>query len=277
VPTTIRIGPGGQGANVAVRLARLGAAVMLITPIADDAAGRLLRDALEHEGVELHSLPAARSTVVIAMLDPAGERTMVSDRQLLDADAAAAGLRGATWIHCSGYPLLDDRTGDRLAAVLAQRADGVRLSIAGGSVPAEPAVVSRLLRRVSAARPDVLAVGIGEAESLIGEQPAGAAAAARSLSGLAPLVVVTAGALGSAARLGDDFVTVSAPSLSEPMIDATGAGDAFLAALLWELADQWPPSLDAVRAAMDRASMVGAQVARVHGAQGRIPAEAIRA
>jgi sugar/nucleoside kinase (ribokinase family) len=42
VPAKIRIGPGGQAANVAVRLARLGAGAALVAPLADDAAGRLL-------------------------------------------------------------------------------------------------------------------------------------------------------------------------------------------------------------------------------------------
>ena len=42
VPATIRIGPGGQGANVAVRLARQGASARLVAPCADDPAGRLL-------------------------------------------------------------------------------------------------------------------------------------------------------------------------------------------------------------------------------------------
>ncbi|HET6820073.1 MAG TPA: PfkB family carbohydrate kinase, partial [Candidatus Limnocylindria bacterium] len=126
VPATIRIGPGGQGANVAVRLARQGADVALVSPMANDAGGRLLREALQAEGLELRPLPATRSTVVLALLDETGDRTMISDRQTLDAGAVAPGIEAASWIHCSGYPLLDDRTGDRLAEILGARGRGVR-------------------------------------------------------------------------------------------------------------------------------------------------------
>jgi sugar/nucleoside kinase (ribokinase family) len=278
VPATIRIGPGGQGANVAVRLARQAAAVALVAPVGDDAAGRLLRDALGAEGLELRPLPATRSTVVIAVLDEAGERTMISDRQTLDADAVAGLLAGAGWIHCSGYPLLDDRTGDRLAQVLGDRPGEVRLSVAGGSVPPEPARVARLRLRLAAARPDLLVVSGDEAASMLGMRPAGGIAAARALAELAPVLLVTSGADGSAAVAADGELEVPAPSLPGPMLDSTGAGDAFLAALLVGLADQatWPPPDDALQAAMERGSLAGARVARVVGAQGRIASEEAR-
>jgi len=135
VPAKIRIGPGGQAANVAVRLARQGVDAALVAPMADDAAGRLLREALLAEHVSLRALPAARTAAVIALLDAVGERTMLSDRQTLDPAGVAPLLEGLDWIHCSGYPLLDDRTGDGLAVLLGGRKPKVRLSIAGGSVP----------------------------------------------------------------------------------------------------------------------------------------------
>jgi len=275
VPAKIRIGPGGQGANVAVRLARQGAHATLVAPLADDAAGRLLREALGAEGLAIRPLPATRSTVVIAVLDETGERTMISDRQTLDAEAVADRLADATWIHCSGYPMLDDRTGDRLAEILGQRPEGVRLSVAGGSVPPEPARVSRLRLRLAKARPDLLLVSGDEAESMLDLQPAGARGAARALSELAPVLLVTSGADGSAATAGGTELEVAAPALSGPMLDSTGAGDAFLAAALVELATAraWPPDEAVLRVAMERGSLLGAQVARVVGAQGRVAAE----
>jgi len=275
VPATIRIGPGGQGANVAVRLARQGADAALVSPMADDAGGRLLREALQAEGVTLRPLPALRSTVVLALLGETGDRTMISDRQTLDAEAVAPAIGEAEWIHCSGYPLLDDRTGDRLAGILGDRRAGVRLSVAGGSVPPEPARVTRLRLRLAASRPDLLLVSGDEAESMLGARPASGLAATRALRELAPLLIVTSGADGSAAAAGDVELEVPAVELPGPMLDATGAGDAFLAAALVGLADAatWPPSVKQLRAAMERGSLLGSQVARVVGAQGRAPAE----
>ena len=275
VPATIRIGPGGQGANVAVRLARQGGQAALVAPMADDAAGLLLHDMLGNEGLELHPLPAARSTVVIVILDEAGERSMISDRQTLDADAVAGLIGDAGWIHCSGYPLLDDQTGDHLAEILGDRSPEARLSVAGGSVPHEPARVSRLRMRLATARPDLLLLSWDEAESMIGLRPSGGLAAARALGNLAPMVLVTSGSDGSAAVAGGAELEVPAPDLPGPMLDATGAGDAFLAAALITLSREevWPPPPDAIRAGMERGSLVGAQVARVVGAQGRVAAE----
>ncbi|MGH2456946.1 MAG: carbohydrate kinase family protein, partial [Candidatus Limnocylindria bacterium] len=139
VPATIRLGPGGQGANVAVRLARRGADVRLVAPIGEDTAGRLLRETLVADGVAVEAQPASRSASVVALLDPGGERSMLSDRRSLNPGGIPAALAGASWVHCSGYPLLDDATGDALARALGDRGAGVRLSVAGGSVPPEPA------------------------------------------------------------------------------------------------------------------------------------------
>jgi sugar/nucleoside kinase (ribokinase family) len=278
VPATIRIGPGGQGANVAVRLARQGAEAALVSPLADDAGGRLLREALQAEELALRPLPAMRSTVVLALLDETGDRTMFSDRQTLDAEAVAPAIAEAGWVHCSGYPLLDDRTGDRLAEILGARRAGTRLSVAGGSVPPEPARVARLRLRLTAARPDLLLVSSDEAESMLTMRAASGLAAAHALRDLAPVIVVTSGADGSAAVAGEMELELPAVELPGPMLDSTGAGDAFLAAMLVELAGarSWPPSGTLLRTAMQRGSLLGSQVARVLGAQGRAPAEVAR-
>ena len=275
VPATIRIGPGGQGANVAVRLARQGASARLVAPCADDPAGRLLREALEADRVTLFGLPTRRSTVVLAMLDDRGERTMVSDRQTLDPAAARGAVEGAGWLHCSGYPLLDDRTGDELAAMLGSRAPSVRLSVAGGSVPPDPGRVARFRARLAASRPDLVVLSEDEAATMLGRPSPRALAAALDLQDLAPMVVVTAGANGSAAAAGELRVEVAAQDLPGPMLDATGSGDAYAAGLLVELADGdwWPPAEADLKRAMAAGSRLGALAARVVGAQGRIDGE----
>ncbi|HET6745991.1 MAG TPA: carbohydrate kinase family protein [Candidatus Limnocylindria bacterium] len=275
VPAMIRIGPGGQGANVAVRLARQRAAARLVAPWADDAAGRLLREALHADGVTLAALPTRRSTVVLAMLDEAGERTMFSDRQTLDPDAVAGAIEGAAWLHCSGYPLLDDRTGDALAALLGSRPSSVRLSVAGGSVPPDPARVSRLRARLAAARPELILLSADEAESMLGRPSPRALAAATGAQELAPVVIVTAGASGSAAAAGAVRFDIAADDLPGPILDATGSGDAYVAGLLLELAEavEWPPPETDLRRGMEAGSRLGAQVARAVGAQAFIDDE----
>ena len=280
VPAKIRIGPGGQAANVAVRLARLGAEAALVAPMADDAAGRLLREALLAEHVALRALSATRTTAVIALLDAVGERTMLSDRQTLDPAGVAPLLDGLDWIHVSGYPLLDDRTGDELAALLGARGRKVRLSVAGGSVPPDPARVGRFRARLEAARPDLVIVSGEEADALLAGRPARALAAATALQPLAAVVVVTVGAEGSAAVADGTRLEAAAPELPGPMLDATGSGDAFVAGMLVALTGKrasWPPAADRLTAAMEAGNRLGALVSRVLGAQGRVDGEALPA
>jgi sugar/nucleoside kinase (ribokinase family) len=280
VPAKIRIGPGGQAANVAVRLARQRADAALIAPMADDAAGRLLREALLAEHVALRALPATRTAAVIALLDAVGERTMLSDRQTLAPTTVQPLLDGLDWIHCSGYPLLDDRTGDELADLLGGRAAKVRLSVAGGSVPPDPARVSRFRGRVERARPDLIIMSGEEADALLAGRPARALAAAAALQPLATVVIVTVGADGSAAVAEGMRLEAAAPTVPGPMLDATGSGDAFAAALLVRLAASkkrsWPPAADLLTAAMEAGNRLGAQVSRVLGAQGRVDSESAR-
>jgi sugar/nucleoside kinase (ribokinase family) len=274
-PATIRIGPGGQGANVAVRLARQGADACLVAALADDAAGRLLREALQADHVGLAALPVPRTTVVIVLLDEAGERTMLSDRQALDPAGVSSGLAGAGWIHCSGYPLLDDQGGDALAQLLRARGHHVRLSVAGGSMPPDPVPISRLRSRLAVALPDLVVISRVEAEAMLATSAIHAEVAATALRQLAPVVIVTAGVDGSAAVAGDLRLEVPAEQLPVPMLDATGCGDAYAAALIIALADSrhWPPREAELRVAMEKGSRLGALVAGVTGAQGRVAGE----
>jgi sugar/nucleoside kinase (ribokinase family) len=242
--------------------------------MADDAGGRLLREALESEGVTLAVLPAPRSSTVVALLAADGERTMLSDRRSLEIGGLAAALAGATWVHCSGYALLDDASGDVLAAALGGRPEAARLSLGGGSVPRESARAGRFRERLQAAQPDLLLLSRDEASALLPEPPRNAEAAAKGLADLAAVVVVTAGAAGSAASASGEPITVPGVELADPVLDATGAGDAFAAALLYELAAQpWPPDAAVLREAMQSGGRLGALAARVVGAQGHVPGE----
>jgi fructokinase len=274
VPAQIRLGPGGQAANVAVRLARMGEPVRLVAPLADDMAGRLLRDALERDRVSVVPLPARRSAAVAVLLDAGRERTMLSDRQPLAPAAAAGALADAEWVHCSGYALLDDATGDALAAALGARPAHVRLSVGGGSLPPEPARVARFRARLRSASPQLCLLSRDEAGAMLGRASLRAPDAAAQLGKLADVVVVTAGADGSAATLAGGVLTAAPTAASGPLVDATGAGDAYAAALIARLAPlPWPPRPAQLRRAMGAAGRLGARVARVAGAQGRVHGE----
>jgi sugar/nucleoside kinase (ribokinase family) len=276
VPARITLSPGGQGANVAVRLARAGVTVRLATAIADDAAGRFLSAALEAAGVVLELLPAERSGTVIALLDAAGERAMLSDRVTLEPAAVGTAGIDADWVHCSAYALADDATGDALAALLGSLPGATRVSAGGGSLPPDAALAGRLRKRLVAARVSLLLLGRDEAVSLLDAPLPSLAAAADALATVFPGVisVVTGGGAGSAAAGPGFALSVQAEEQATAVLDATGAGDAYAAALINALlAEAWPPDVPTLRAAMQAASRAGGLVSRVLGAQGRIAGE----
>lgn len=276
VPAGITIAPGGQGANVAVRLARAGVEVRLATAIADDAAGRLLQAALESEGVALARTRAERSGTVVVLLDAAGERAMLSDRIALDPAAVAAACAGAAWVHCSAYPLADDVNGDALAATLGSLPAGTRSSAGGGSLPPDAARAARVRDRLATARVSLLILGRDEVAALLDAPLPSLAAAADALASAFPaaIAVVTGGAAGSAAAGPGFALSVPARDPATPMVDATGAGDAYAAALIDALRDRdWPPDVATLRAAMEAGSRAGGLVSRVLGAQGRVAGE----
>lgn len=258
VPAAISIEPGGQAANIAVRLARRGTAVRLVAPLADDLAARLLRGRMAAEGIELAPIAAARSGAVVVLRTTDGERTMLSDREPLPpgwAMALAQASTGADWLVCSGYALLDPAGAD-VAAALGSRGPEVRLAIAGAAVP--PRGAERLREHIAASRPDLVALSRAEAQVLG--------------PGLPGLVVVTDP--GGGEVLGGATVRADVRSAGAATRDATGAGDAFVAALLADLAaGPWPPAPDALRAALRAAVDAGSSTVAVTGAQGRIPGE----
>jgi len=274
-PGEIGVAPGGQGANVAVRLARQGIEVRLVTRIGDDAAGRLLAALLTNEGVAVGTVPGRTSTVVSIAAD--GERTMISDRVSLDPDALVADLGESGWVHCSAYPLADAAGGDALAAALGRRQEGVRVSVggAGGWSDAGPGA---LVARLRSCRPDLLILARDEAAYLTGQHAPDARAAVTQLATVVavPVAIVTDGERGSAAA-GSDLempVVVPAPPIATPATDPTGAGDAFAAAVIAAVAvSRWPPSSATLEGAMVAGSRLGALVARVIGAQTRAPGE----
>ncbi|MEP6681288.1 MAG: PfkB family carbohydrate kinase, partial [Chloroflexota bacterium] len=255
VPARVTLGPGGQAANVAVRLARRGAGVRLVAPNADDAAGRLLREALAADGIEVVPLATERSGTVVVLLDGA-ERTMLSQRAVFPplADALVqVAIADAAWIHCSGYVFLDP-CGAAVAAVLAERNSGTVLSVGGCTVA--PPDRARFLDALTLARQDLLILNRDEATSL--GPGFGMVATDRD---------------GSSATIGE--LEIREPAIAGPTVDATGTGDAYAAGLIALLADgPWPPREAPLREAMKAGAALAHLVAGVAGAQAPVAGEA---
>ncbi len=221
---------GGAAANVAVWLARAGAAVTLIARVGDDLAGRMAAETLHAEGVDarLTTDPVLSTGTCVVLVEPGGERTMLPD---VGANAALEAVplpAGARHLHVSGYAVL--HLGSRpaaLALLAAARAAGLTVSVDPSSAaPLARTGPAAFLQWIAGA--DLLIPNRDEAAVLTGA--ADPEVAARSLTAHAREVVVKLGADGA---LWTDGTRVErAAAFPVPEADTTGAGDAFAAGLL---------------------------------------------
>jgi sugar/nucleoside kinase (ribokinase family) len=258
VPARISLSPGGQGANVAVRLARQGVRAELMAALGPDAAGSLVRGALAAEGVSLRELTAEATGCVVVLGEAGGERTMLSQRapfaHLVAAEAAhPADAVSADWVVVSGYllhetPALEIGTG--LAGGPARR------MLLGCAVP--DTLVPAWRAAAIALRPDLLVVNRDESARLVPPELRG---------------VAVTDATGASLSLGGVSVT-STSATTVAAIDTTGAGDAFAAVLLAGLfGSPWPPTREVMRDAVEEAVALAGRVAREQGAQARVAGE----
>lgn len=271
VPAAIRLEPGGQGANLAVRLARRGMEVRLACALAHDTAGLVLRERLAAEGVAVMAMPAVRTGAVAVLVGPDGERSMLSQRvplaPHLEVRELPAMAAGADWFAVSGYLLLEPDAA-AIAGALAHLPS--RRLVLGCAV--DPSDTTRWRAAIAASEPTLLVLNGREAELLTGADAA--AEAAHRLAGELSAAVVVTEPAGAVAVVDGTHVTATAPPVRD-LIDTTGAGDAFAASLLGALGAEGADRLDArsLQRALPAAVEAGTAATRVMGAQGRIPGE----
>ncbi|MGY1634356.1 carbohydrate kinase family protein [Geodermatophilus sp. SYSU D01186] len=259
-PARITTRGGGAGANVAVHLAALGVPVVFAGCTGDDAAGAGLVADLVAAGVTaaVRSVPDAATGTVVSLVEPDGQRSMLADRSanLALQPGDVPPLRAGGHLHLSGYTLLDPRPrAAGLAALAAAAAAGCTVSLDPASTgPLARYGVDRWLADTAAAT--LVLPNEEEARLLTGCRDA--AGAARALAARHRVAVVTLGAEGALWASGDTLV--HRPAHPGPVVDTTGAGDAFAAGLLsvW-LADPAGDPARALAAGLARAAAVVAR------------------
>ena len=238
--------PGGKGANQALAARRLGAAVQMIGAtgkdgMADEALGLLRRDGVDLRGVATR--PELATGVALIAVSAEGEN------QIIVAPGANAGvLPGDLPDTLEGALILQLELPIPTVAAAAERATGfVALNLAPAAV-----VPQTLLDRA-----DLLIVNETEA-AFYGE----------SLHQSPGLVAVTLG--GAGARLFKDGVEIAAATPPPvAVVDTTGAGDCFVAALTVALLEGQSPA-----DALAFACTAGALAVTRAGAQPSLPTRA---
>ena len=235
---------GGSAANTARWVAASGGEAVFVGAIGRDDWGRRLGASLAEAGVRVHLVSKRAPTArIVALVEPGGERTFVTDRGaadlLLPSDLRPGWFRGAAALHLPAYSLYNEplASAARQAVELARAASGI---VSVDLASRQPIVDQGLLEawsRVAVVAPDIVFGNESEAEAILDGRPAG------DLLGLAPVVVIKQGAAGcrvlARSRSGRAPMELSVPTRAIAAPDTTGAGDAFAAGFLvrWLAAD----------------------------------------
>ena len=276
--------PGGAPANVAVAARRLGAATAFIGKVGDDAFGHHLVATLRAEGVATRGLrldDEARTSLAFIALPDAQAAEFVfyrnpgADMRLRPDELDEALLRGARVFHFGSISLgAEPSRGATLRARDVARAGGALVTFDVNYRPSLWPGPAAAVAAVRAVLPlvDVVKVNGPELALLTGTPDAAVGGAALREMG-APLVIITRGAGGSAFHNG---ATGFVPPFVVDVLDATGCGDAFMAALLTRLIRAEADLADGVflSAALRYANAAGALTATRHGAMAALPTAA---
>ena len=254
-------GYGGKGANQAVMAARLGAEVRFIARVGDDVFGRDMQDNFRREGIDtthIRSTAGVSSGVAVITVDDAGQNTLIvipgANGSLTPADVEAArdSIASADVLLCQmEVPLEANLAAIRIAVES-------RVPVIFNPAPAPPSLPDEIYRSTH-----VLCLNETEAALLSGTSNEEASARVFLERGAAN-VIVTLGSRGCllVSKSGSEWI----PAPAVKVVDKTGAGDAFVGSLAFELA-----SGTELKSAADRACRNAALTVQKHGTQASYP------
>ena len=274
--------PGGAPANVAVAASRIGAGAAFVGSVGEDLFGDFILRALESEGVETGGVsrqkPPTRTSLAFVEIADDGDRAFTfyrsspaADELLSPDDVTEDLISGASFVNFGSIPLIREpaRSATHRIAELAKKYD----------VPIAFDVNFRehLWESTEAAREAVdplldlstiVKLGDDELSPLLGTEDVEEAAGMLLDRGV-PLVLVSRGSEGAFYVTREFSGQVRTFEVDE-VVDATGAGDAFLAAALVHLSGE-PFDEERVREAALRGCAAGALACTDYGAMRALP------
>ena len=217
--TEHKIQGGGPAADAAVGAARLGLEAAFVTSLGDDPDGRLILADFAADNVDTSAIKirkGAGSPIAYCWITPDGGRSVAwtkSGLELLRADEIPAEMiRNAKLLHLDGH-----HPEAAVAAARAAKAAGVLIALDAGTFTPH---IDELLELA-----DILIASEAFARKWSGESDLDAAV--RKLGTLGAKVTgATAGSQGSV-MLAPDGSILRCPAFSLPVVDSTGAGDAY--------------------------------------------------
>ena len=207
----------GGALNTASVAAALGLNVTLCVPMGGGIVDQAVDLLTQRLGITLMPIPASDNPAISLVFSDARDRSFVSTAHL-DALKLIPPLPNSRWVHVPGL-----EEASRLSAHLAQaRKNGARISVSGSWSPQQLAQ----LQTRNGQEWDLLILNEKEAFAACGDIDT----APEQLKGAARSVIVTQGANGAFGSLNGLSLKVSTTAV--PVVDSTGAGDAFCAGLI---------------------------------------------
>lgn len=243
VGTSVTEFRGGKGFNQAIAASRLGADTTMIGAVGDDAAGADLLAALSAQGIDhtlVNTVAGVGTGTAVPLVTDTGEVSIIIVSGANGTVTAAWAQRAAEAIAAADVLVLQGEVDFEASARAAEIARDAGTTVVVNTAPVGEGTT--LLFELA----DIIVANADEAEVLALEPDPG--------------VVITMGALG--ARAGD----VAVPAFPAQVVDPTGAGDSFCAALAVRLAEG-ADLVDAVRFAC----AAGALAVAVEGAEPSLP------
>ena len=233
-PSTITTSPGGVGRNIAENLVRLGVQVSLVTAFGSDCMGESLARQCRDYGIDLgpslfaQDMPGSR---YVAILDREGDMTLaVNDMRVLELITPAQLEQRRVLFEAADLVVVDANLAPDSLAWLSARVSAPLLF--------DPVSAAKVVRAMPILQSlAVFKCNLLEAATALECDPADVAdaawAARRLRNAGARCAIVTAGVAG--AFWADETGEGHTPSFGAPVVNATGAGDAFTAGIAYAL------------------------------------------
>ena len=231
---------GGSAFNTARALGALGAHVSFAGAVSRDDWGAKFRAALIEHHVDCTLLRDSEKPMPLALVSPEGASGPAFTLYLAgtaheDAQAPATLPRNVTHLHVSSFHACTKPTGDGVLALMNAAKGRASISfdpnVRTGVLPPRDEAVALIEERVRLC--DIVKASAQDMNWLYPDRDPRDAMEAWSARG-PRLAVLTRGANGATAFATRERIDVPAPAVV--MVDTVGAGDAFTAALLTEMA-----------------------------------------
>ncbi len=231
-PGMVTCSLGGVGRNIAHNLALMGGDVRMLTAYGDDVYGQKIAASCSELGIDVSQalvVPGGRTSTYLYLTDPAGEMALaVSDMSICEKITPAYLASNLTLLHNAQVVVADTNIPEGSLRYLADNCTPPLFIDPVSTAKAEK--LRPILHKIHTLKPNRL-----EAELLSGvpiREKEDVAKAARVLLEMGvKRLFISLGADGVFAAEGKEELWL--PNLPGRMVNTTGCGDAFMAAIVW--------------------------------------------